>query len=86
MKDTIIAGAMMLFLVSSPLLLITWSGQFYMNPEGNTATKGIFLKDTINLVNYKVLGEADALFCSNGAYIYTRSPMHQSFKVCKNAK
>ena len=76
----------MLFLVSSPLLLITWSKQFHMNPDGKTATKGIFLKATINLENYKTLGEADALFCSNGAYIYTRSPMHQSFTVCKNAK
>ena len=86
MKDAIIIGSIMFLLFVAPVLLGIWSHQFWTDTNGKTATRGIFLKDTINLENYKILGTSDTLLCFNGAYIYTRSPMHESFTVCKNAK
>ncbi len=74
---------LMFIVFFTPITVILYTKQFYMNSDGTTATNGIFFHSTIELENYTKLGTATALFCSGDAVIYTRSINHESFKVCK---
>jgi hypothetical protein len=64
------------------LWLFQYQRTYYMNSDGNTATKGIFFQDTYDLSKYVEIGEGNKLICGK-TVIYTRSAIHQTIEVCK---
>ena len=62
--------------------LYKYQAAYFMNIDGKTATKGIFIKDTYDLSNYAKIGTGTKLICGD-TIIYTRSAIHQTIEVCK---
>lgn len=85
-----LTGKQQLALVGSiiaVIVLVTQIGMFRLDENGTTATKGFISQDTINLEEYKKVGESNFRFsCWGGGSLYTRSAINETTFVCGKEK
>lgn len=70
-------------IILSCIVFFNQSGLYRLDAGGMTATKGFISQDTINLEEYKKVGESNFRFsCWGGGGLYTRSAINETTFVC----
>ena len=76
-------GIAMLVILVVVIVALVQLKMFRLDDGGNTATRGLISQDTINLEEYKLVGESKFRWsCWSGGYLYTRSAINETTFVC----